>query len=590
MKRAFISMTLIAASALGIAQPYADNVPSELKMTNIATMAKVYQGQPTYNVSNAANLPMKTVASGNYYACPKGAMFLGMNPQGEGFQATMICPAGLRECAFVNMNNDPTTTIWDINGQDASSMVDDSYNYIWYGLPGIYTGTNIGGFIAYVPRLTKGSDSYFLPNSYSFDDTQSYTTDIGSYENSVIFTPNEIAPLTYTETNMAAAFFGYANGIYGFGPGTTQYGTQDGGTSTATNYGVSQSFEKPMSPLYVENIYLQAVSKNGNAEPLKNGAKLNMKIYNSEDSTVIAELTAEMKDFYDLLNGKPQSMGSGWGQVYMWTVTFTKKSIHPVLGEISEPFVIDEPFTIEITGFDNPDIDCGFYIYQWRDENRIAPAYTMAIDQNTNRDMRLYNENQSLPVYFTALYDNVIVETNLKADDGTESDKCNVLRIENNGASSYLENMFDQSVYTQTATPWYNADGIENYTYEVIDASTGDDTEWITSCIVNTDYWNAEEQTYYNLINFTATECPEGEGRWAIVNINGRGVTSETPIILLQGTAKLEDVPSTGIENVVTGNTVKADPNAPVYNISGQRVSKDAKGILIQNGKKFMNK
>ena len=150
--------------------------------------------------------------------------------------------------------------------------------------------------------------------------------------------------------------------------------------------------------------------------------------------------------------------------------------------------------------------------------------------------------------------------------------------------------MFDQSVYTQTATPWYNADGIENYTYEVIDASTGDDTEWITSCIVNTDYWNAEEQTYYNLINFTATECPEGEGRWAIVNINGRGVTSETPIILLQGTAKLEDVPSTGIENVVTGNTVKADPNAPVYNISGQRVSKDAKGILIQNGKKFMNK
>lgn len=32
------------------------------------------------------------------------------------------------------------------------------------------------------------------------------------------------------------------------------------------------------------------------------------------------------------------------------------------------------------------------------------------------------------------------------------------------------------------------------------------------------------------------------------------------------------------------------DPNAPVYNLAGQRVSKNAKGILIQNGKKFIRK
>ena len=32
------------------------------------------------------------------------------------------------------------------------------------------------------------------------------------------------------------------------------------------------------------------------------------------------------------------------------------------------------------------------------------------------------------------------------------------------------------------------------------------------------------------------------------------------------------------------------DPNAPDYNLAGQRVSKDAKGILIQNGKKFIRK
>lgn len=39
--------------------------------------------------------------------------------------------------------------------------------------------------------------------------------------------------------------------------------------------------------------------------------------------------------------------------------------------------------------------------------------------------------------------------------------------------------------------------------------------------------------------------------------------------------------------NEITGNAV-ADKDAPVYNLAGQRVNKTAKGILIQNGKKFI--
>lgn len=41
----------------------------------------------------------------------------------------------------------------------------------------------------------------------------------------------------------------------------------------------------------------------------------------------------------------------------------------------------------------------------------------------------------------------------------------------------------------------------------------------------------------------------------------------------------------TGISNVTSG---ALNANAPIYNLAGQRVSKDAKGILIQNGKKFV--
>ena len=47
------------------------------------------------------------------------------------------------------------------------------------------------------------------------------------------------------------------------------------------------------------------------------------------------------------------------------------------------------------------------------------------------------------------------------------------------------------------------------------------------------------------------------------------------------------DFNPTGISNV---KKAAEDANAPVYNLAGQQVSKDSKGVLIQNGKKFVNK
>lgn len=44
---------------------------------------------------------------------------------------------------------------------------------------------------------------------------------------------------------------------------------------------------------------------------------------------------------------------------------------------------------------------------------------------------------------------------------------------------------------------------------------------------------------------------------------------------------------TTGIDNAAA---TAAGDNAPVYDMSGRRTNKDAKGILIMNGKKFVNK
>ena len=47
------------------------------------------------------------------------------------------------------------------------------------------------------------------------------------------------------------------------------------------------------------------------------------------------------------------------------------------------------------------------------------------------------------------------------------------------------------------------------------------------------------------------------------------------------------DFEGTGINNITK---MEQDVNAPIYNLAGQKVNNDYKGVVIQNGKKFMNK
>ena len=43
------------------------------------------------------------------------------------------------------------------------------------------------------------------------------------------------------------------------------------------------------------------------------------------------------------------------------------------------------------------------------------------------------------------------------------------------------------------------------------------------------------------------------------------------------------------IKNVTTV-VERNDANAPIFNLAGQRVGNDYKGVVIQNGKKYLNK
>ena len=49
-------------------------------------------------------------------------------------------------------------------------------------------------------------------------------------------------------------------------------------------------------------------------------------------------------------------------------------------------------------------------------------------------------------------------------------------------------------------------------------------------------------------------------------------------------------VTTTTSDGIETVSSIELNENAPIYNPAGQRVSKDYKGVVIQNGKKFIKR
>ena len=88
------------------------------------------------------------------------------------------------------------------------------------------------------------------------------------------------------------------------------------------------------------------------------------------------------------------------------------------------------------------------------------------------------------------------------------------------------------------------------------------------------------------VLDETALQTPDAQ-TFELANLSAVTFTNtgEQPCIVIE--VEYGNGSATGINNVTTSTI---DVNAPVYNISGQQVSKNYKGIVIQNGKKFINK
>ncbi|WP_315363516.1 hypothetical protein [Prevotella jejuni] len=100
------------------------------------------------------------------------------------------------------------------------------------------------------------------------------------------------------------------------------------------------------------------------------------------------------------------------------------------------------------------------------------------------------------------------------------------------------------------------------------------------------DNWDESNNVNNQELEMTS----EKEGKKVFKFYNWTGVSKKVVLNVKKAflrSVTITTVSAAGIKNV---QTIEVNEKAPIYNLAGQRVSKDYKGVVIQNGKKFVRK
>jgi len=519
--------------------------------------------------------PRKNVVDGVYYTRPQGSFGYGWDKEGSGYYSTFVVVPPYKEFELVNQSTSVKGTTWTWGGEDASDMVKDG-NFVW-------EQSGASGY--YLPTLTKKTVEY----TWGVDDN---VLNGYSGQKSAMYCQDAIAPLTLTDPHLGPDYigWGYISSNFLFGDGKLEV---DG--KTLQTFAAVQDFPAPMSPLYVEDIYMRILNFDSETF-LKDGEELQLDIVNA-DNEVLYTLTAGPDDITIEDEGEPYT--TEYGDMRFAQAVFTMKDVDPLTGDVAAvPFVLDQAFTAIISGFEGKGIGfCGHYMMS--DGNPTAEAsvvsngynYFYNVNDETETVAYTFQAKIAVPMTFSAIFDNVMVWTSAQLNDGTELTDFNVIKISADGQT--VENAgYAEANFTavSTASSWFDED--ETEVYYLSDAKD-EFPEWLTYGVDNsawTDYDPETENPGPDVyVGFEAEALPEGvTGRGVKLYVNGRGIVSEDPIYVLQGDYTKEqcDEAETGVNSVLAPKTF----DGKTYNVAGQRVSNSFNGIVIKNGKKFLNK
>lgn len=593
MKKSLLVMAACMMTAAASAQISVKDV-EKIQQKSLPTLFDMKY----FKVADEKQTPARTKSSGAYYKRPAGAYYGGFGLNGYGYYASTINLVPWQEVVYENQIPGKAG-VWHqyYYDQSGNNMGDILVNPEATVVDGDYTWSQDPGRLYYTPTLRLGRDSFCIGEEnlyliyYKRPQYAGRTlTDSIGMKNAA----DDHQRYYYNGQNYGntAAWGALSDNMYG--TGETDVTMQDNSVVMCPCFQVEQVMERPLSNLYVESVVASGCSFK--RQPIAEGDTLKCYITNvvrveRTDGTVqlragdqiyetlyaVAEDTLGFSmDNADTRNGKT---------IYEGKILFSKKEVDEFGIEYNVPVVIDPNdfdeygFAIVIDGFDKSTIDFGVYGWQVNDDvDDVEPGRFSVYNPGTGDAYTFtYNGCIAMQVGLNAMYDAVEV---------LDNDNINALRISDDGQTCSTDgavvgsdnDMGGAAVYT--AQSWFDED-LNEY-YYLVDAP-----DWVSGVMVDESMRDGDSQGQYVGLDFVAVTCdplPAGvTGRSAKVFIGGRGVVSSVPLYILQGDATLAD----GINNVETAPNAK---NLRVFNLNGQEVTKATKGVIIQNGKKFVNK
>lgn len=596
---------MIAAAMVLVSGSFAQKVEKVSRSTMDVKQAKsayVVTNEPqTAVLAGTAGLksPAKAPArNGMYYERPDGTYYVNFTFEGMGFYPTYFVAPAFKE-QIIPYHFTPTKfapklkwelryseeNIFDVTDWD---VIDDSILV----MEPLYPNQSIA-----MPTMIQGLNNWIIAN-----DSRYSSANAAYFPRAVVW--DEYTPMSdFHDHGGQFQYYGWGaldnHYLYGSGNVDEKYVNEKGDsvTSPCPVTAVFQEMGTSNGPLSIESAYVSFFSWTGSdGEPIPEGTDLTLTFYNPETNEEYGTMTTTLEDIVieEDEDGSHFGYDTDYGKLWCYKTLFGNWQEDEFGGVFIEPITVDGPWAYRLSGLDQEGVDFGIGGCANYEEDTMADGYFVVVNKNVEPAVSHayhYTSGISMHFVFNAMYDGVeVLEADSVGNDWVE--ELNIVKISDDGTTcsnkSGVEGLDGAIVYT--VSPWYGYDeDLEgNMTVKTGEEEDAEATyapvdelpEWITGVKANTSAW--EEYYGQTEVTFTGEPLPaDVAGRMAFVYLGARGAKAEAPIIVYQG-----DWEAAGVENIVN----KVNASKVRYNLAGQRVDKNYKGLVIENGKKFFVK
>lgn len=514
----------------------------------------------------------RVAAEGLSYAMPQGVFYGGFAPDGSGRFNSELIVQPWHPLTFTRHDADKKGVwhVWAPDGMGGWSDLVDSHSSSEINGDGDYVWTQAPYSQWWTPTLTLDTDSFSLgsENYYTFRDNQVYP--------GLVLTRGVGAMKAYDDRQCYRSGGRIYRNLARYGiVGDNVYGTGivDLGTSYVS-WGAAQPMPRPMSPLYVEQVFMDATSYS--RQPIAEGDTLFCYVSKGARGTnaVRVECIMPTYEFSDTLYALPgdtvgfvetEERGSGdeSNVIYLGKIVFKKRVKDADGQEHTVPFVIDPSdfdengFVLVVDGFHRKGIDVGVdaaYLNPDYDGAEVAQILVYHPETGTSYPLS-YGVAMGMRIGLMGMYDAVRVPEDVSP-----------FQVASDGQGK------TDGVMVFTAQPWYDDEGVASYRLEGL-------PQWVKAVHVDEAYRDMEGREGACCLSFDCEPLPEGVSeREAKVYISGKGVVSDVPIFIHQDNTD-------GIDNLV------ATPvGSNVFDASGRPLSLGAKGVVVGQGRKYVRK